>query len=92
MAACQAYFWCWTNLADRVMHGLMARNDLSADFRALMERAGLSPADLACATGISIRLIRKYRKGESSVGPDNAPAIATALRCSKTRLLYGQEH
>lgn len=55
-----------------------------------LKRAGLTDHDLADATGVDVRLIRRYLWNEVAIGIKNAPRLARALGLSVEEVLYGK--
>jgi transcriptional regulator with XRE-family HTH domain len=58
--------------------------------RALRERRGLTPGQLAERLGVSLHTIRSWEKGERAVRKDWRFKLADALSCSVTDLGKGE--
>jgi transcriptional regulator with XRE-family HTH domain len=55
----------------------------------LMERAGVSTAQLAAETGHSVRAVQTWRKGTRTPRLDALPLIAGRLGCDVSELVEG---
>lgn len=55
-----------------------------------LKRQGIRTAEIARRSGVHASQLRRYNKGECSVGIENAPKLAPVLGCTVAELLYGR--